>query len=94
MRCTLCNDQPSLVEDVLGCKTCRDDGTANEIPKSLGMTDLLSTAVTIKPQLANRFLPTPPIRETEYDEKLGEALEPPTKKKGRGRKLVDKLLGK
>lgn len=60
MRCALCNDQPSTVQDVLDCKTCRDDGTANEIPKTLPADELLSTAVIMKPALENRFLSQPP----------------------------------
>lgn len=92
MRCTLCNDQPSLVEDVLGCKTCRDDGTANEIPKTLAATDLLSTAVAMKPGLANRFWPTPPPTLIGVDP--AAAPEPAPVKKGKARKLVDKLLRK
>ena len=43
------------VNDVLNCNTCRKDGTANEIPKSLPRVTELNEAVRLKPGLAKRF---------------------------------------
>lgn len=59
MNCNKCSDKPKTVAEVLGCKTCRDDGTANEIPKDLAADAPLEQAVERKLGLGNRFSPEP-----------------------------------
>lgn len=55
MDCNKCGDHPKTVDQVLACKTCKDDGTANEIPKDMLPEALLTQAVERKPGLGNRF---------------------------------------
>lgn len=55
MRCDKCGDINLTVALVMGCKTCNEDGTANELRPFEGLS--LETAVAMKPQLANRFIP-------------------------------------
>ena len=59
MNCNKCGDKPKSVAEVLGCKTCRDDGTANEIPKDLPADAPLERAVERKLGLGNRFSAEP-----------------------------------
>lgn len=58
MKCGNCGDSVSTVGQVRACKTCREDGTANEMNACSGI-DAVSTAILLKPALANRFSPEP-----------------------------------
>lgn len=92
MRCNRCTDQPTTVGEVLGCKFCRDDGTANEIPKDMLGHEPLRHAVTRRPGMSNRFTEDPAeAKQGAAESALAAATAKP---KGRARKIVDKLLGK
>lgn len=51
MKCVKCGDVVTMVAAVLACRTCKEDGTANECGEFVAVED----AVAHKPQLANRF---------------------------------------
>jgi len=55
MKCNRCLLNMRTVSDVLNCNTCRKDGTANEVPKSLPRVTALEEAVRLKPGLLKRF---------------------------------------
>lgn len=66
MKCTKCGDIVATVAAVLACRTCSEDGTANECR---GYEEL-DSAVALKPQLANRFVQDKTAAAAEHQEEL------------------------
>lgn len=63
MKCGNCGDSVATVGQVRACKTCREDGTANEMNACSGI-DAIGTAILLKPALANRFTAEPePVQQ-------------------------------
>ena len=94
MLCNKCSDKPRTVGDVLACRTCKNDGTANEIPKHLPVQADLEVALTFKPGLDARFTPEKvkpeeqpaPIEPDERAEKKMLASQPDQTRKPRPKK--------
>ena len=75
MKCNNCQRDVTKVEDVLDCRTCVNDGTANEIPKDMAKGDPLTAVLERKPGLAARFIADPPPPPTKAEVKAAAKVE-------------------
>lgn len=94
MKCIICGDSPTTVGQVLACRTCIDDRTANEIPKDMQPGAPLRVAVDRKPNLSNRFTITSQ-EVMQNAQGTGTARAPASeeeKPKSRTRKVVEAVV--